>query len=67
MITGIVGTIDQIERLIFFESNYGSGKSIGGVLGAKWDLAIQNVCHHVEEVVIAIGAKHPDLMQKSTF
>ncbi|RIA92974.1 PCI domain-containing protein [Glomus cerebriforme] len=63
------GTIDQIERLIFFESSYGSGhgKSVGGVLGAKWDLAIQNICHHVEEVVIAIGAKYPDLMQKSSF
>ncbi|GES96870.1 COP9 signalosome complex subunit 4 [Rhizophagus clarus] len=63
------GTIDQIERLIFFESSYGGGhgKSVGGVLGAKWDLAIQNVCHHVEEVVIAIGAKYPDLMQKSSF
>jgi len=63
------GTIDQIERLIFFESSYGGGhgKSVGGVLGAKWDLAIQNVCHHVEEVVIAIGSKYPDLMQKSSF
>ncbi|CAI2165813.1 3539_t:CDS:2 [Funneliformis geosporum] len=61
------GTIDQIERLIFFESSYGSGgKSICGVLGAKWDIAIQNVCHHVEEVVIAIGSKYPDLMQKSS-
>ncbi|CAG8600484.1 7398_t:CDS:2 [Paraglomus brasilianum] len=51
------GTIDQIERLIFFESS--------GVLGAKWDAAIQSVCHHVEEVVIAIGTKYPQIMQTS--
>ncbi|CAG8448494.1 2242_t:CDS:2 [Acaulospora morrowiae] len=63
------GTIDQIERLIFFESSSatGHGKSVGGIFGAKWDSAIQNVCHHVEEVVIAIGAKYPELMQKGTF
>ncbi|RIB09653.1 PCI domain-containing protein [Gigaspora rosea] len=56
------GTIDQIERLIFFESN-SAGKAVGGMLGAKWDMAIQNVCHHVEEVVIAIGSKYPELTQ----
>ncbi|CAG8565382.1 11484_t:CDS:2 [Racocetra fulgida] len=56
------GTIDQIERLIFFESN-SAGKAVGGILGAKWDIAIQNVCHHVEEVVIAIGSKYPELTQ----
>ncbi|CAG8542933.1 5376_t:CDS:2 [Diversispora eburnea] len=64
------GTIDQIERLIFFESNSsstGHGKAVGSVLGAKWDMAIQNVCHHVEEVVIAIGAKYPELMGKAAF
>nr|CAG8665840.1 7879_t:CDS:2 [Entrophospora candida] len=61
------GTIDQIEHLIFFESNSSTslGKSVGSAHASKWDMAIQNVCHHVEEVVIAIGVKYPDLMQKS--
>ncbi|KAG9296863.1 hypothetical protein G9A89_006818 [Geosiphon pyriformis] len=66
------GTIDQIEQLIFFETTNTAGEGIDEVvtstiLGAKWDSAIQNVCHHVEDVVNAIGSKYPHLLQKSTF
>ncbi|CAG8480068.1 2243_t:CDS:2 [Ambispora gerdemannii] len=65
------GTIDQIERLIFFETANTAGEGNDdvptGVLGAKWDSAIQNVCHHVEEIVNAIGIKYPHLVQKTTF
>ncbi|ORZ26608.1 COP9 signalosome complex subunit 4-like protein [Lobosporangium transversale] len=60
------GSIDQIERLIFFDRTHGAKLRLGAgakgapMLSTLWDASIQDLCGHVEELVGIIGAKYPD-------
>jgi COP9 signalosome complex subunit 4 len=86
----MVGSIDQIEQLIFFESggaavdekveanvsavaasaSAGTGvvanKRIGQSMieAAKWDDAIQSLCHQVEDIIESIQAKYPGYIKQ---
>ncbi|KAL1916908.1 uncharacterized protein VTP21DRAFT_5105 [Calcarisporiella thermophila] len=56
------GTVDQIDRLIFFESG-GGGEMRAQPITYKWDQAIQNLCHHVEETITLIVSKYPKFVE----
>ncbi|KAJ3107350.1 hypothetical protein HDU97_004231 [Phlyctochytrium planicorne] len=52
----INGSIDQIDKLISFTPG-------GSYVLEDWDSRIANLCHHVDNLVAKIQAKHPDWMQ----
>ncbi|KAK9694751.1 hypothetical protein K7432_013296 [Basidiobolus ranarum] len=54
-------TIDQIHKLIVFQHGESEHLSLGNNLViAKWDQAIQNICHRVESIVALIQSKNAD-------
>jgi COP9 signalosome complex subunit 4 len=62
----LVGRIDQIDRVIFFEGGEATGEKGSarqeGMVGAalrRWDANVQGVAEEVERIASALQAQHP--------
>ncbi|KAI8802657.1 PCI domain-containing protein [Cladochytrium replicatum] len=49
----LAATIDQIDQLIFFKT---------ATVLSTWDQQITGLCHHLDDIIESLQAKHPDWM-----